>query len=81
MTRSRPHRECFLDGSMPSSLLLDQFVSNCAQPLRYAEVERLRCLEVNDKLEVGWLLNRQVRRLGALEYPIDINGSTPGRVV
>src|SRR5262245_16187030 len=66
---------------MPSSLLIDQFVGNCAQPLRYAEAERLRSLEVNDKLEIGWLLNRQVRRLSALKYPIDINGSTPGRVV
>jgi hypothetical protein len=77
---SFPDRESFLDGSMPS-LLLDQFVGNCARPLRYAEAERLRRLEVDDKLEVGWLLNRQVRRLSALEYPININGSTPGRVV
>ena len=66
---------------MRSSLLLDQFVGDCAQPLRYGEAERLRSPEVNDKLEFGRLLNRQVRRLSALEYPIDINGSELGRVI
>src|SRR5215470_19810709 len=66
---------------MLSSLPLDQFVGNYAQPPWYGDVELLRSLEINDKLEIGWLLNRQVRRLGALEYPIDINGSAPGRVI
>jgi hypothetical protein len=40
-------------GWMRSSLLLDQFVGNCAQPRQYGEAERLRSPEVNDKPEFG----------------------------
>jgi hypothetical protein len=58
--RSRPQANLIANVSSAVSSLVDQFVSNCAQPLRYGEAERPRSVEVDDKLELGWLLNWQV---------------------
>jgi hypothetical protein len=35
--------------------------------LRHREAERFRGLEIDDQLELGRLLDRQIGRLGALE--------------
>src|SRR6188472_2797113 len=50
---------------------LDHFVSAGEQRRRYFQAERLSGVEIDDKLEFRWLLDRQVGRFGALEYPID----------
>ena len=45
--------------------LLDHFVGAHEKRFRDRESERLRGGEVDDQIEPGWLLNRDVGRLGA----------------
>src|ERR1700688_4918396 len=45
--------------------LLDHFVGAHEKRFRDRESERLRGGEVDDQIELGWLLNRDVGRLGA----------------
>src|SRR5262245_64215813 len=46
--------------------LFDHLVGAGEQRLRHVEAERLGCLEVDHQLELGWLLDRNIARLGAL---------------
>jgi hypothetical protein len=52
--------------------LFDHLVSDAEQPRREGEAERLCGLEVDDQLVLGWLLNRQIGWLGALEDAVDV---------
>ena len=47
--------------SQPAEALLDHFVGCGQQRFRDGEAERLGGLEVDDKLELGRLLDRQIR--------------------
>src|SRR5260370_18563463 len=46
--------------------LFDHLVSGSEQRRWNGEAERLRCLEIDDQLEFGWLLDRQVARFRSL---------------
>jgi hypothetical protein len=48
--------------------------------LRHGEAERLRGFEINDQLDFGGLLDRQVTRLLALEYPSGVDADLTVRV-
>src|SRR6266851_5183486 len=52
----------------------DDLVGTGEDRRRDRKPERLRGLEIDDQLESGWLLHRQVCRFGAMEDPSDING-------
>jgi hypothetical protein len=39
-----------------------------------------RCFEIDDKLEFGGLLNRQVGRLRALQNLLDVSGGSPEQI-
>jgi hypothetical protein len=54
----------------------DDLVCADEQGRRNGETERLRCLHVDQKFELGWLLNRQIGRLGAFENFIDVAACT-----
>src|SRR6516225_8092212 len=54
-------------------VLLDQLVGAGEDRGRDRDAERLRCLEVNDQLETGRLLDRQIGGLLALEDPAGIS--------
>ena len=55
----------------------DHFVGGREQVVRHGEAERPGSLEVEDQLELGRRLNRQVGRLLALEDAIDAAGRLP----
>ena len=60
--------------------LLDHLVSAQYGCFRNSEVKRLGGLEVNGKLEQGWLLNRQIPRLLTTQNSGNILcGTTPER--
>ena len=52
--------------------LFDHLVGAGEQGWWNGEAERLRSLEIDDQLEFGWLLDRQVARLGAFQNFIHI---------
>jgi hypothetical protein len=58
-----------------SAALLDHLVGTAKQREREGDAERLGRLQVDDELDFGWLLDRQVGRLVALENPADIRAS------
>jgi hypothetical protein len=64
-------RGCAERGHSPS---LDQLVGLREQQWRHGEAERFGGLKVDDQLEFGRLLHRQIGRFGALEDAIDIGG-------
>src|SRR5262249_37291230 len=55
--------------------LLDHLSCGCKQHARDRETHGLRGLEIDNKLELGWLLDGQVRGLRALENSPDVIGS------
>jgi len=60
-------------------LLFDDLVGAGEDRWRHCKAERLRGLEVDDQLEPGWLLDRKIGRLGALEDLSGVNSSlAPG---
>ena len=44
---------------------------------RNIETDLIRCVQVDDEFKLYRLLYRQVRRLGAFEYFVDVNSSAP----
>src|SRR5262249_9724877 len=52
---------------------LNELVGSQQKRLRDRQAERLRCLEVDDQIELGRLLDRQIGGLGPLEDPINVN--------
>jgi hypothetical protein len=54
--------------------LFDHLVGAGEKRQWHFEAERLRCLEVDHRVELGRLLHRQVGRLLALEDAIDVTG-------
>ena len=59
------------------SILFDHLVG--AQQYRRwnCDADRFRSLEIDDKLECGWLFNRQIGGLGASENFIHVGGRSP----
>jgi hypothetical protein len=57
--------------------LLDHLVRPEQQRRRDGQPEGLRRLQVDDELELGGLLDREVARLGALQDLIDLGGGPP----
>src|SRR5262249_27622716 len=55
--------------------LVDHLVSARNECGGYGQTERLRGSEIDDHLKYGWLLNRQVGRLGALQDLVNVHGS------
>ena len=47
---------------------------------RDRQVERLGGFQVDHQLELRWLLDRQIGRLGALEDLIDVGGRAPEEI-
>ena len=45
---------------------LDDLIRSCQYVLRDRQTDLLRGFKINDELEFGWLLNRQVAGFGAL---------------
>ena len=41
----------------PKSGSFDDLIGACEDRLRHGEAERLRCLEIDDQLEFGWLFD------------------------
>src|SRR5260370_982275 len=62
-------------------ILLDYLIRPLQERRRDRQSESLGGLEVDDQLELGGLLDRQVGRLGALENLIDVNRrALPGAI-
>src|SRR5215475_7419548 len=59
--------------SQQHSCSLDHLVGALLEKPRYFEAERFSRLKVDHQLELRWLLNREIGRLGALENLADIN--------
>ena len=51
---------------------LDHFVGAGEQRVWHFEAERFCCLEIDDQLELGWILDWQVSRFRAVEDAIDV---------
>jgi hypothetical protein len=65
-----PKADILRCGGEPS--LFDHLVGCLQEWLRDGEAKRLRSLEIDDQLEFGRLLDRQVTGLGTFEDTIDI---------
>ena len=57
-----------------SLALLDDLVGAGEDRWRHGETERVRGLQIDDQLEPGRLLHRQIGGLGSLKYPSGVNG-------
>jgi hypothetical protein len=66
--RIRAHNGC--EQPQQITKLLDHLVGACEQRGRDGEAERLRGLDIDDKLEFGRLFDRQIAGIGALENSI-----------
>src|SRR5262249_34126459 len=61
----------------PSTPSFDHLVGKRQESGRHLEAERLGCPRIDDELEAGWLLDRQIRRPRSLEDFIDECGCAP----
>src|SRR5262249_31509015 len=68
----------FAGPSLLAMIALEKYGQH--QPLNRQAERYARGLRIDDKLELGRLLDRQVGRLGALEDAADIHGHLPIRV-
>jgi hypothetical protein len=57
--------------------LFDHLVGAGEQAIRHGEAQRFRSREIDDEIELGWLLDRDLTRLGAMQNLVDIVGSAP----
>jgi hypothetical protein len=57
--------------------LFDYFVGAGKHCRGYFESERLGSGQVDDEIELGWLLDRQVARLRSMQNLVDIVGRAP----
>src|SRR5215472_6385678 len=64
----------------PDAPLLDHLIRPRQQRPRNRQAERFGRLEVDHQLELGWLLDRQIGGLGALEDLVDVVGAPPKEV-
>src|SRR5215207_6430858 len=64
-------------GSAYPGLLLDHLIGACEERGRDREPERLGGLEVDDKLELGRLLDREIGGLGTPQDPVDVRRGVP----
>jgi hypothetical protein len=64
----------------PAAASLDHLVGAGEESPRHREAEDFRRLGVDDELELGRGLHRQVARYGALQDPVDIVGGAPVEV-
>jgi hypothetical protein len=62
------------------ALLFDHLVSAQEEISTDRQSERSRCFEIDDKLEFGGLLNRQVGRLRAFQNLVDISGGAQEQI-
>src|SRR6516164_6869497 len=67
--------------SQQHSCSLDHLVGEHLHGIGDNKSECLRGLYVDDKLELGWLLNRQVGRLLAIENAPDVNARLPRGII
>src|SRR5215470_19655783 len=57
-----------------------QFIGTGEESGWDGEAERLGCFEIDDQLEFRWLLDRQLRRISALQDFIHIRSGAPAIV-
>jgi hypothetical protein len=53
----------------------NHFIGTIEQRGRYGQTKRLGGLHVDDQFELRRLLNRKIRRFGALQDPVDVGGA------
>src|SRR6476659_8747838 len=73
--RSRPQHQKPTYAVQQTGALFDHLVGGHLHDRRHRQPERLRSLEINHELELGWLFHGQVGRFGTLQQAIDIGGS------
>ena len=59
--------------SVEKLILFDHLVGGDEQLVRHREAERPGCLEIEDKLERGWLQDRHFCRVGAFQDLSDVD--------
>src|SRR5262245_35676595 len=78
--RSRPQHHLRTHAPQQTASSFDHLISAREQRRRHVEAERLRGLEVDQQLVLGWRLHRQIGGPLALENAVDVSGGTPVRV-
>src|SRR5437762_1592802 len=63
--------------TQPALALLDDLVGAVEQRGRHGEAERAGGFQVDDQLELGRLLHRQIGRLGAVQDLCDVDSELP----
>jgi hypothetical protein len=51
---------------------LDHLVGAGEKRLRYGEAQRLSGFEIDDQVELGWLVDRQITGFGSRQYSADV---------